>query len=352
MTDVVAALIWNGDRFLACQRPAHKARGLLWEFVGGKVELGETKEEALIRECKEELGVTVSVENIFMEVVHQYHDLLVRLTLFCARIEDGTPMVLEHNDIKWITTAEIPQYDFCPADKDILLVLQKLRNATQAALYGIRDESYKAFNGRLLPTVSSDRIIGVRMPHLRKLSKSVTFQDLSPLPHDYYEEDCLHGILISGLLDCRRTIDALDLFLPYVDNWAVCDLISPACFKKHPPELMEAIIRWIGSKHAYTIRFGISMLMKYYLDQAFSPDQADFVASIRSNDYYVNMMIAWYFTTALAKQPDTVLSILRGKKLAPWVHNKTIQKAIQSFRIDPQTKEYLKTIRIKQEESQ
>ena len=127
MTSVVAALIWNGDRFLACQRPAHKARGLLWEFVGGKVEAGETKQEALVRECKEELDVIVEIGDVFMELVHEYPDLTVELTLFSATIKDGVPRKLEHNDIRWITTAEIDQYEFCPADKDILAELKKLR---------------------------------------------------------------------------------------------------------------------------------------------------------------------------------------------------------------------------------
>ena len=119
-TEVVAALIWDGDRFMICQRPAHKARGLLWEFVGGKVEPGETKEDALVRECREELAVTVSVGDVFMDVVHDYPDLLVHLTLFHAKITEGEPQILEHNDLKWITPAEIPQYDFCPADVEIL----------------------------------------------------------------------------------------------------------------------------------------------------------------------------------------------------------------------------------------
>lgn len=126
MTEVVAALIWDGDRFMACQRPAHKARGLLWEFVGGKVELGETKAEALVRECREELGVTIAVGDVFMEVEHVYPDLTVHLTLFHAKIAEGTPQKLEHNDIQWITTKEIDQFAFCPADEEILKKLKKL----------------------------------------------------------------------------------------------------------------------------------------------------------------------------------------------------------------------------------
>ena len=125
MTEVVAALIWRGDRFLACQRPAHKARGLLWEFVGGKVEPGETKAQALIRECQEELGITIAVQDVFMDVVHEYPDLTVHLTLFRASIPEGEPQKLEHNDIRWITVDEIPDYTFCPADEEILAALMK-----------------------------------------------------------------------------------------------------------------------------------------------------------------------------------------------------------------------------------
>ena len=131
MRDVVAALVWDGDRFMICQRPAHKARGLLWEFVGGKVEPGETKEEALIRECHEELDVTVEVGSVFMEVIHEYPDIKIKLTLFNAKIAEGEPKMLEHNDIRWITTDEIPQYAFCPADTDILsrLIAEHAGNA-------------------------------------------------------------------------------------------------------------------------------------------------------------------------------------------------------------------------------
>ena len=125
MTEVVAALIWNENKFLICQRPAHKARGLLWEFVGGKVEPQETMEQALVRECMEELDITVSVGEIFTQVIHEYPDILIRLTLFHCRISDGVPKLLEHNDLKWILPEEIPQYHFCPADKDILSLIQR-----------------------------------------------------------------------------------------------------------------------------------------------------------------------------------------------------------------------------------
>ena len=347
MTDVVAALIWDRDRFLACQRPAGKSRGLLWEFVGGKIEPGETLEEALIRECREELDVTVSVGEKFMVVVHEYPDITIRLSLFNARIAEGTPKMLEHNDIAWIQTSEIPGYNFCPADKDILKILMNIRNELQAKLYSIRDESYKNWNAGLIPTISPDKIMGVRMPQLRKLAKTVALSDLSPLPHDYFEEDCLHSILISGMKEPVQTLNALDEFLPYVDNWAICDLLSPKSLTSAPEEFHYAIEKWIQSDHSYTVRFAIGMLMKYYLDERFNERHFQLVASAPVDDYYVKMMIAWYFATALAKQPDSATVFLESKTLDPWVHNKTIQKAVESYRISAERKQYLKSLRMK-----
>jgi len=350
MTDVVAALIWDNDRFLACQRPAHKARGLLWEFVGGKVEPGETKEEALIRECREELDVTIRVGNVFMELVHVYPDLTVRLTLFNASITSGTPKMLEHNDIRWITTGQINDYVFCPADDAILLRLKLVQNGLQAELLSLEDQVYKQFQCSLMPTVLPDHVIGVRMPALRRLAKRIRKEGresvlLNCLPHRYYEENNLHGILLSHLQDYSQTIDELDRFLPYVDNWATCDLLSPIAFRSCPEGLTEHVQRWLCSDHPYTVRFGIGVLMKYYLDSAFSAAHLSWVASVKSNEYYVNMMSAWYFATALTKQPEATLPLLTGHRLDPWVHNKTIQKAVESFRISQEMKVYLKTLR-------
>ncbi len=347
MTEVVAALIWDRDRFLACQRPVNKSRALLWEFVGGKTEPGETLEEALIRECREELDVTVAVGEKFIEVLHEYPDITIRLTLFNARIAEGTPKMLEHNDIRWIKTQEIPGYSFCPADKDILKILMGIRNELQAKLYALRDESYKDWNAGLIPNISPDKMMGVRMPQLRKLAKAVSLSDLSPLPHDYFEEDCLHGILISGMKDPVQTLNALDEFLPYVNNWAVCDLLSPKSLMSNPDQFYAAIEKWIHSDHPYTVRFAICMLMKYYLDDCFSEDHFQLVSSVTSDHYYVKMMIAWYFATALAKQPDVATAFLETKTLDPWVHNKTIQKAVESYRISAERKQYLKSLRMK-----
>ena len=293
MTEVVAALIWDEDRFLICQRPPHKARGLLWEFVGGKVEAGETPQEALIRECREELAVTVCPGSIFMETVHEYPDLTVHLILFHAVITEGTPQLLEHNDIRWIQTSQIDSYDFCPADVEILARLREVEGTQQTTLLRASDVCYRDFCRKLIPTIPAQKILGVRMPDLRRYAKMLfktadadTF--LAQLPHKFYEEDNLHGILISNMADFRQAVDALDAFLPYVDNWATCDLIRPKCFAYHRGDLLPYIIRWMHSPHAYTVRFGIEMLMVYYLQDEFRENYLDMVATIDHNEYYVN----------------------------------------------------------------
>lgn len=350
MTDVVAALIWDGDRFLACQRPAAKARGLLWEFVGGKVEAGETKQQALIRECKEELGILVTVQEEFMEVIHEYPDLTVRLTLYNAVIADGVPQKLEHNDIRWITPKQIDAYSFCPADEEILRRLKAVSNGLEARLFSLQDENYRQFQSKLIPTVPFERIIGVRTPDLRglgkRIEKSDTAQDLlQHLPHRYYEQDNLHALLINDIRSYEQTITALDSFLPYVDNWATCDLLSPVSFKKRPAPLPQQIQKWLGSDLLYTVRFGIGMLLKFYLDDGFEEKYLSWVANVKSNEYYINMMIAWYFATALAKQYDKALVYLKDGVLDRWTHNKTIQKAVESYRIDEEQKRYLRSLK-------
>lgn len=222
----------------------------------------------------------------------------------------------------------------------------------QEKLFALADSDYKQFHCRLMPTVNPDRVIGVRTPALRKLAKELAKQfntDLyfADLPHDYYEENNLHGFFIEGIKDYEKCIEEIDRFLPYVDNWATCDLMSPKVFKKHLPELLDKINEWISSKETYTIRFGINMLMKYYLDDAFTEKCLVMVSTVTSEEYYVNMVIAWYFATALAKQWDAAIPYIEQKKLAPWTHNKTIQKAVESRRITDEQKAYLRTLREK-----
>lgn len=350
MTDVVAALIWDHDRFLICQRPEHKARGLLWEFVGGKVEPGETPQQALIRECKEELDITVRPGPVYMELVHVYPDLTVRLILFLADIAAGTPTMLEHNDIRWIRTTQIDEFDFCPADTDILSKLKTIDTALQCRMMCFADVGYKLFQCSLMPGVDPNKVIGVRMPVLRKIAKEFSCTDaaasfLDQLPHKYYEENNLHGILISKMQDFDTAITALDQFLPYVDNWATCDLIAPKAFRNHSADLMVHVQRWLSCDHTYTVRFALGTLMRFFLSEDNCHSALKLAASVKHEDYYVNMMVSWLFATALALQCDAAIPFLTEHKLSAWIHNKTIQKAIESYRIPHDRKAFLKSLK-------
>lgn len=224
-------------------------------------------------------------------------------------------------------------------------------NELQQNLFGMRDAAYAAFIAKLTPGFPPSHFIGVRVPLLRTIARSFAKEEaasqrfLSHLPHSYYEEDMLHGMLISLVKDYDRCLDLTDRFLPYVDNWAVCDTLSPKVFAKHKAQLLENILRWSSSSHTYTCRFGLRMLMTHLLDDSFSADFLEIPAAIRSEEYYVKMMVAWFFATALAKQWEATLPYLENRQLDPWTHRKTIQKAIESYRIPPERKDYLRTLR-------
>lgn len=358
---VVAALIWRKDRFMACQRPEHKARGLLWEFVGGKIEPGETGQQALRRECREELDISVSVGSPVMTVTHEYPDLTVELTLYESYILEGEPKLLEHQKLRWITVDEIDELDFCPADEVILDWLKNNRSrpltdaesAVRAKLFALSEPEYGDFHSRLMPNIPREQVIGVRLPLIKKLAKEMAGTEqakefCNALPHRYYEENNLHGLLVAGIRRQQELFAELDRFLPFVDNWATCDSVRPVLFKKHPEQLMNAIRCWTHSEQPYTVRFGLEMLMTYYLDEAFCPEQLELAAQVHSDEYYVQMMQAWYFATALAKQWDAALPYLEEHRLNEWVHNKTIQKSVESLRISPEHKQLLKKLKIKE----
>lgn len=222
----------------------------------------------------------------------------------------------------------------------------------QADLFAIQDLAYRDFQAKLMPTVNKETVIGVRTPSLRAYAKKFGKTDnvsafLEVLPHKYYEENNLHGLLIEQIKAYSSCIAALDRFLPYIDNWATCDMIALRTVKNHLDIFIQEVCRWIASDHPYIVRFGIGMLMRYYLDEQFKPEYPKKVAEVKSDEYYVNMMRAWYFATALAKQYDQIIPYLEEKRLDTWTHNKTIQKAIESYRITPEQKIYLRTLRVK-----
>lgn len=218
-------------------------------------------------------------------------------------------------------------------------------------LFEHRDESYKEFQCALMPTVDPQRVIGVRMPVLRRIAKGMTEAEreefLAVLPHRYYDEDNLHAFLIMGIRDADRCYEELERFLPYIDNWATCDSMNPKILAKNKDRLLPIIEKWLASDKTYTVRYGIGLLMRHFLSDDFKIEYAEKVAAIESSEYYINMMCAWYFATALAYQYDAILPFFEERRLAIWVHNKAIQKACESYRVKKEHKEYLKTLRIK-----
>lgn len=222
--------------------------------------------------------------------------------------------------------------------------------AIQERLFALQDLKFCEFQSKLIPSVDMENMIGVRTPELRKLAKELikngeAQQFLTELPHQYFEENQLHAFILSELKDYDEVIAKLQVFLPYIDNWATCDQLSPKIFKKNREKLILEIEEWIASEETYTIRFGVGMMMQHYLDDEFQELYLERISEIRSEEYYVNMMLAWYFATALAKQYDAAVIYLTENKLDLWVHNKTIQKARESYRISPEQKEFLKTLK-------
>jgi len=222
-------------------------------------------------------------------------------------------------------------------------------NTTQKLL-SLTDAKYKEFHAKLMPTIDPDLIMGVRIPVLRKFAKEFAKTDeadrfLRILPHTFYEENNLHAFTLEQIKDFDRALLETERFLPYIDNWATCDMFLPAVFKKNTDKLISKIYEWIESGKPYTVRYAIGLLMKLYLDEGFKEEYMLKVAAVKSDEYYVNMMIAWYFATALAKRYDSAIKYLTDKRLGVWVHNKTIQKAVESYRIPEEIKKYLKTLK-------
>lgn len=223
-------------------------------------------------------------------------------------------------------------------------------------LFENQDVKYQQFQASLMPSVNSDSVIGVRVPVLRKIASTLLKDDdfvkgelaefLTSLPHEYYEENFLHAIFLSNEKSFEKAIVEIDKFLPYVDNWAVCDCFSPKCFAKNKDELWKWIGKWLDSDKIYTVRFGIVNAMRYFLDDDFDEKKLKRVLAIKSGEYYIKMALAWYLSVALVKHYDVAIKYLQNRCLDVWVHNKAIQKAIESFRISQEQKEYLKTLKI------
>ena len=218
-------------------------------------------------------------------------------------------------------------------------------------LFRLQDTKYRDFQVKLIPGKTADDMIGVRTPDLRKYAKQLAKRQdvndfLNTLPHKYFDEDQLHAFILCEMKDYDQCIEKVSAFLPFVDNWATCDQMSPKIFKKHKDELLIKIEEWISLKETYTVRFGIGMLMEHFLDEDFDLRYPEKISKIRSEEYYVNMMIAWYFATALAKQYDTILPFIEDKKLSAWTHNKAIQKSVESYRITDEQKKYLRTLKV------
>lgn len=224
----------------------------------------------------------------------------------------------------------------------------------QKYLFSLQDLKYQTFQASVIPTLAPETIIGVRVPLLRAYAKDLwkNHQNqaeafIKVLPHKYYEENLLHGFLLEFIKDFDQAVQAEDRFLPFIDNWAVCDTTHPKCFKKHTDELLVWVKNWLKSSETYTVRYAVSMLMCFFLDDYFTEETMNMVIQVKSEEYYVNMMRAWYFATALAKQWNSAIKVIEEKKLDVWTHNKSIQKAIESFRVSDEHKSYLRTLRIK-----
>lgn len=222
----------------------------------------------------------------------------------------------------------------------------------QKQLFELQDLGYKEFHSKLMPTVCKDKIIGVRVPQLRKFAKELNKSGLkvdflNTLPHKYYEEDNLHAFLIEQIKNFDECIFALDNFLLFIDNWATCDMMTPKVLAENPDLLYEKIQEWAKSEHTYTVRFAVVTLMKFFMGERLDKKHLKLLLRIKSDEYYINMAVAWYLATALSSRWDLVIPYIENKKFDKWIHNKAIQKSIESYRITKEQKEYLKTLKIK-----
>lgn len=349
---VAAAIITENDRILVSQRPIGKARALQYEFPGGKLEKGETAEAALIRECREEMGIELKNLVFFTSLSYDYGDIRVFLNFFFAETDDE-PMELDKQNLVRTDKAELLALDLCPADRLAAEMLVDPLGSITAELYSMQDVPYGDFTARLLPNIDRRSVIGVRMPEIRKYAKRLRRHDpetaeafLHSLPHRYYEENNLHAYLIAEEKDQNKCMELMREFLPYVDNWSTCDTLLPKALGKDRRKTLSFADELISSGETYSVRFGIGILMKYFLKDDFDTGILDRVADICSDEYYVRMMQAWFFATALTFRYAESLEYIKNHRLCAWVHNKTIQKAVESRRIGDEKKDELRGYRI------
>lgn len=339
-----------------------------WVGIGGKFLPGETPDECLLREVYEETGFTL-LEYKFRGFIRFSSDIWGEefMCLYSGDKYSGNLTNCDEGELSWIKKEEAYNLPIWEGDKAIFRALETCEEfftmeviykgdelvnnpvpvvSPLGEMFKLQDKGYRDFQGKLIPGISPDTMIGIRVPVLRKFAKEFIKTGkadifMEKLPHYFYDENLLHAILISENKDYKRTLKLLDEFLPYVDNWAVCDIISPKSFKKNRDKLIEKIKEWTESKEPYTVRFGLEMLMTHFLDSDFKKEYLEIPVRANMDHYYVKMMVAWFFATALSKQWDSTLPYIKDKRLPTWTHKKTVQKARESFRITPEQKDAL-----------
>lgn len=334
-------------------------RELKWELAGGKIEKGETAFDAIVREIREELGMSITPVSVFGDTTYAYPDITVHLTVINANVSEGETKLLEHNAIAFIKPDEIDTFDLCPADKEILKKGFDLEKSVEPEigrirerLFSMAEKEFGEFSSKLMPTVEKQRIIGVRTPLLRAYARELYGTEdgerfLHSLPHKYFEEDNLHAFMLERVKEFPKSIEMVDKFLSYVDNWATCDQLSRKSFKKYPESTLGYVDKWLKSSETYKVRFAVGVLMTNFLGENFDESIPMRVAEIRSDEYYINMMRAWYFAEALVHRYDSVVKIIEEDVLDRWTHNKAIQKAMESRRISDEKKAYLKSLKVR-----
>ena len=353
----------DGTFLLTKRHPDKDVYPGFWEAsCGGSGTTGEDPRTCAKRELYEETGL--KSDNLLL-ISHSFrersHSMFYSYLTIVDCAKDSVVLQDEETvDYKWVDAKGFLDY----VDSDVSIkthnarydrLINAMRKGTGDIVLELlksQDLKYRDMQTTIIPSVDANAIIGVRTPVLRsfakKLSKTSDAEKfLTDLPHDFFEEDQLHAFMISEMKDYDRCMEELQKFLPYVNNWATCDQMSPKVFKKHHKELLKEIKPWLSSDKTYTIRFGIGMLMEHFLNEDYDIKYPKMVSKVRSEEYYVNMMIAWYFATALAFQYDSILPFIEDKKLDKWTHNKTIQKAVESYRITPEQKDYLRSLKIK-----